>query len=232
MRLAIIPARGGSKRIPRKNIRLFSGRPMLDYAVSIARDSGLFDEIVVSSEDNEVLELAEACGARPSVRPMQLADDFTPTVPVIAHCIEQFTRSFGTPEVVCCIYPCVPLLLAQDISSALELLLEGPEDYCFPVVAFPAAVQRSLRLDQHHRLSPIFPEHSLIRTQDIEVAYYDAGQFYWGRTEAWLAQKPIHTNARGLPIPSWRMVDFDTLEDWQRGEVLFQLVKSLPPRTH
>ncbi len=221
MRLAVIPARGGSKRIPRKNVKPFAGQPMIAYAIGAARASGLFDHIVVSTDDAEIADTARHYGAEvPFMRAAELADDYAGTTPVIADAIARCASLGWKAELVCCIYPAVPLLRAQDLQAALALL-DG-NDYAFTVSAFPGAVQRALRRDAQGAMSPLFPQYVHTRSQDLEPAYYDAGQFYWGRAAAWLAGQSPHVNGCGLVIPAWRAVDIDTPEDWQRAEIAFR----------
>lgn len=230
MNVAIIPARGGSKRIPRKNIRAFAGRPMIAYAIDAALQSGLFAHVVVSTDDAEIAEIARSLGAEtPFTRPNNLADDHTPTVPVIAHAIDACEALGQAVGAACCIYPCVPFLQTGDLRAALDLLHSTDADYCFPIAEYPSAVQRALRRDSAGHLSPLHPEHQLTRTQDLEPAFFDVGQFYWGRRDAWMTNPRIHSSGVGLPIPAWRAVDIDTTDDWQRAETIHQ---SLFGRTH
>jgi pseudaminic acid cytidylyltransferase len=222
MRLAVIPARGGSKRIPRKNVRPFAGKPMIGHAIAAARESGLFDRIAVSTDDGEIAAIAASLGAEvPFTRPAELADDHTPTVPVVAHAIEACRALGWRAEQVCCIYPGVPFLQSADLHAALALLEQGA-DYAFPVSAFPSAIQRALRRDADGATRPFFPEFASTRTQDLPLAFHDAGQFYWGRSEAWLAGLNIHLHGRTIVIPEWRAVDIDTPDDWRRAELLHQ----------
>lgn len=223
---AVIPARGGSKRIPRKNIKGFGGRPMLSYAIAAAFDSHLFDIVAVSSDDVEILAVAQELGAVALHRPAELADDFTATVPVIAHAIQALEADHGTLDPVCCIYPAVPLLRPSEIIEAKALLDSTGAPYAFPIVEFPSVIQRALRLAGDHALSPFFPESTETRTQDLAAAYYDAGQFYWGRRQAWLSHLSIHQTGRGLVIPQWRAVDLDTPDDWRRAELLQQVLSA------
>lgn len=219
--VAIIPARGGSKRIPRKNIKPFAGKPMIVHAIAAAQESGLFGHIVVTTDDPEISEIARNAGAEtPFVRPSSLADDHTPTVPVVAHAIEALEQAGWQIDTACCIYPGVPFIQVTDLAAALALLCDSGADYAFPVAEFPAAIQRALRRNLEGRMSPFHPEFELTRTQDLEPAYHDAGQFYWGNRDAWLSNPRLHRNAAGLVIPSWRVVDIDTPEDWQRAEIL------------
>jgi pseudaminic acid cytidylyltransferase len=225
MSLCIITARGGSKRIPRKNIKLFCGKPMIAYAIDVALTSGLFRHVVVSTDDGEIASVAKDHGAEvPFMRPQELADDHTGTVPVVTHAIRACADLGLVAELVCCIYPAVPLLQAQDLVSAAKLMEQTSADYVFPVAMFPSAVQRALKISAAGNVQPIYPEFENTRTQDLEPAYYDAGQFYFGRTEAWLADRSLHQNGKALIIPEWRVVDIDTPDDWARAELLFQFI--------
>lgn len=225
MNLCVIPARGGSKRIPRKNVKLFNGKPMIAYAIESARASGLFSHVVVSTDDAEIAEIAQNFGAEiPFLRPPNLADDLTATAPVIAHAIKAFESLSCQIENVCCIYPAVPFIQTHDLIEALALKESTAASFSFPVTEFPSAIQRSLRLGKTGHLSPFHPEHELTRTQDLEPAYHDAGQFYWGGREAWLNNTRIHSHGVGLVIPCWRVVDIDTLEDWYRAEIIYKAI--------
>jgi pseudaminic acid cytidylyltransferase len=226
--IAVIPARGGSKRIPRKNIRLFAGRPMIAYAVAAARESGLFEHVIVSTDDPEIADIARFEGAEtPFVRPVELADDHVPTVPVVAHAIRACADMGWKVNRVCCIYACVPFIELNDLSGALALFEHSGADFCFPVTEYPSPVQRALVLGDEGQITPFFPEFELARTQDLKAAYHDAGQFYWGRADAWLNKTRIHSNGVGYPIPQWRSVDIDTEDDWARAQSIFQYISKL-----
>ena len=219
MNIAVIPARGGSKRIPRKNIKIFGGKPMIAYAINAAQQSGLFLHVLVSTDDDEIADIAKQFGAEiPFVRPADLANDFTATVPVVAHAIQECHHLGWNFSNVCCIYPGVPFIEVSDLQGAFKKFCDGHVDYCFPVTEFPSAIQRGLKRQSDGVMHPFYPEHELTRTQDLEPAFYDAGQFYWGKKEAWLNNPRIHSNGVGYVIPSWRVVDIDTPEDWDRAE--------------
>jgi pseudaminic acid cytidylyltransferase len=225
MNVAIIPARGGSKRIPRKNVKMFYGRPMIAYAISSAQNSGLFEHIVVSTDDEEIAMIAKKYGAEtPFIRPPELADDFTATVPVIAHGIKACRNIGWVFEQVCCIYPCVPFIQIDDLKGALARLTSGEADYCFPVTEYPSTIQRALRVSTDGKLQSLYPEFELTRTQESEPAYYDAGQFYWGKVDAWLTNPKIHSSGLGYVIPNWRVVDIDSPNDWQRAELIYHAI--------
>jgi pseudaminic acid cytidylyltransferase len=223
--IAIIPARGGSKRIPRKNIKIFCGQPMIAYAISAAKESGLFDRIVVSTEDEEIAQIAKKWGAEtPFLRPVELADEHTATVPVVVHAIEA-CRALGWKfDNVCCIYPSVPFIQVDDLIGAINQFAEGNADYCFPVTVYPSAIQRSLKRLSDGKMQPFYTEFESTRTQDLEPAYYDVGQFYWGRVNSWLSNPKIHSSGLGYAIPNWRVVDIDTLDDWLRAELMYRSI--------
>lgn len=226
---AVIPARGGSKRIPRKNIKPFLGRPMLVRAIATAQDSGLFDRIIVSSDDDEILALAEQTGALPLQRPARLADDHTPTVPVIAHAIEMSAQATPSDVAVCCIYPCVPFLQANDLRAARELLRAYPDRYAFPVAEFASAPLRALSRTPEGELAPYFSENVETRSQDVAASYHDAGQFYWAFSHTWRSRLPVHTNGVGVIVPRWRAIDIDTPEDWAMAELIHSALQSKAP---
>lgn len=222
MKIAVIPARGGSKRIPRKNIKPFHGKPMIGYAISAALRCKVFDRIIVSTDDEEIAHVAREHGAEvPFIRPLELADDHTPTVPVIAHSIRACQGMSWDVKEVCCIYPSVPFISANDLLLAYEQLQASGAHYVFPVTSFPSPIQRALRRLPDGSVKPFQPEYSTTRTQDLELGYFDVGQFYWGKASAWLQGLNLHLNSVTLVIPEWRVVDIDTPADWERAELLY-----------
>lgn len=222
MKLAVIPARGGSKRIPRKNIKPFHGKPMISYAIAAALASEAFDRVIVSTDDDEIAQVAREYGAEvPFVRPPELADDHTPTVPVIAHAIAACQSIGFDVQEVCCIYPGVPFISTNDLRAAYEQLLATGAHYVFPVTGFPSPIQRALRRLPDGSVSPFQPEFAATRTQELEPGYFDVGQFYWGKASSWLADLNVHLNGTTLVIPEWRVVDIDTPADWERAELLY-----------
>jgi pseudaminic acid cytidylyltransferase len=231
MNIAIIPARGGSKRIPRKNIKQFQNKPMIAYAIKAAIESEIFDDVYVSTDDDEIQEIALKHHAKvPFKRPTELSDDITPTVPVITHAIQYLEEQGGEFDNVCCIYPAVPFIQIEDIRGAFKLLNESKLDYTFPIAEFPSAVQRAFTLGIANKIAPMQPENELKRTQDLTTSYYDAGQFYWGSCESWKKNNRIHSNAAGYVIPSWRVVDIDTIHDWQRAEIFYEAITKFQRR--
>ncbi len=225
MKIAVIPARGGSKRIPRKNIKAFCGLPMIARAISIAQQSALFDQVVVSTDDAEIAAIARQAGAQtPFTRPPELSDDLTPTVPVVAHAIQACNELGWVIRQACCIYPCVPLLHPGDMAQAFEILLKREADFVYPVTSFAHPVQRAMRRLDTGQMQFLQPQHEMTRTQDLEMTFHDAGQFYWGQADAWLAHKKMHTAGLGLPIPNWRVVDMDNEDDWRRAELIYMAI--------
>lgn len=227
MRVAVIPARGGSKRIPRKNIRLFGGLPMIAWSLRAAKESGCFDRIVVSTDDPEIAEVARAHGAEtPFVRPPELSDDYCGTVPVIAHAASWLTEHGTEPEHVCCIYATAPFLRAEDLRRGLNALLETNADYALSVTSYAFPIQRAVRITGEGRLAMFHPEHLETRSQDLEEAWHDAGQFYWGRTASWLEGRPLFEHGSAPVLLARHCVqDIDTPEDWARAELMLQAVR-------
>jgi pseudaminic acid cytidylyltransferase len=224
--VAIIPARGGSKRIPRKNIREFCGKPMIAWSIEAALASNCFDQVVVSTDDEEIAEVARRYGAEvPFLRPPHLADDYAGTIPVIRHAVEALHEQGRSFDLVCCIYATAPLISVDDLRNGLQRLVDTSADYVFPVSSFPSPIQRAYRITEEGVLQMFHPENFSVRSQDLEPAFHDAGQFYWGKSTTWRQGLPIQTgNARPIILPRHRVQDLDTPEDWQRAELLFRLI--------
>nr|WP_064494591.1 pseudaminic acid cytidylyltransferase [Pseudomonas chengduensis] len=224
MRLAVIPARGGSKRIPRKNIKPFCGKPMIAWSIEAALQSGCFDAVIVSTDDAEIAEIAKAHGAQaPFMRPPELSDDHTGTIPVIRHAVEWFIANGEAPEQVCCIYATAPFVTAESIRDGLRILQQTSADYAFTVTSYAFPIQRAVRLTESGRVEMFQPEQFNTRSQDLDEAYHDAGQFYWGVAEAWLESQPLFGfGSAPILLPRHRVQDIDTQEDWDRAEWLFK----------
>lgn len=234
MRVAVIPARGGSKRIPRKNIKEFCGKPMIAWSIETALESGCFDRVVVSTDDAEIAEIARQRGADvPFTRPEHLSDDYAGTLPVMAHAVEWLQQEDVELEPVCCIYATAPFLQSSDLQSGLERMRQFGCDYAFSVTEFHFPIQRAIRLNKDGRVAMFSPGHFHTRSQDLEPAYHDAGQFYWGRPVAWLEQRPIFTrDACPVVLPACRVQDIDTEDDWRRAEWMFRAWKADENREH
>jgi N-acylneuraminate cytidylyltransferase len=228
MKVAIIPARGGSKRIPRKNIREFCGKPMIVWSIEAARNCGIFDRIIVSTDDPEIREIANANDAEsPFVRPTELANDHAGTMPVIRHAVDWFCKE-GTPvQQACCIYATAPFLRKEDLAQGFDLLNHSPQtEFVFSVTPFDFPIFRAIRLGENNSTSMFWPEHELTRSQDLPQSYHDAGQFYWGTTEAWLTKDRIFSaNSRAVILPPHLVQDIDTPEDWTQAELKFKALQ-------
>jgi pseudaminic acid cytidylyltransferase len=232
MKLAIIPARGGSKRIPRKNIRSFCGKPIIAWSIEAARTSDLFDHIVVSTDDAEIADVARAYGAEvPFMRPPELSDDHAGTSDVVVHAIDWFHSKGMHPDPVCCIYATAPFMEPRDLEKGLRQITGHNADFAFTVTAYSSPIQRALKLTEEGRIEMFHPENYDKRSQDLEKAYHDAGQFYWGRSDAWCSGKMVYASY-SIPIilPQTRVQDIDTLEDWEQAERLFKISQVLQQR--
>lgn len=224
MKLAVIPARGGSKRIPRKNVKPFGGCPMISWSIRATFDSGVFDRVIVSTDDDEITNVARDYGADvPFRRPAELSGDYIGTSPVVAHAISWQSSNGEKPEAVCCIYPTAPFLRSEDLKRGLDRLYDTECDFAFSVTSYPFPVQRALRIRDDQRLEMLDASQFSKRSQDLEEVFHDAGQFYWGRPEAWLSGRPLFgPHASPVILPRWRVQDIDTAEDWERAEFMFR----------
>lgn len=224
MNIAVIPARGGSKRIPRKNVRDFCGRPIIAWPIAAARTSALFERIIVSTDDLDIADMARDLGAEvPFMRPHDLANDHAGTIPVMAHATD-WARAQGWPiDAVCCVYPTAPMISPDDLAEGLRLLDEGSREFVFTATDYAAPIFRAFLRTEDGGVEMVFPEHFNSRSQDLPRALHDAAQFYWGRPEAWLTAKTLFgPRSAALLIPRWRVQDIDTPEDWVRAEALFR----------
>ena len=227
--IAIIPARGGSQRIPRKNLKLFNGEPMIVWSIRTALASGCFEQVMVSTDDTEIAEVARAHGAQvPFIRPAELADAFTGTAAVIKHAVGALLDQGLSFDYACCIYATAPLLQARYLQQGLQMLQAAPEkSYAFSVCDFGFPVQRALLINDKGALQAMHPEYRNTRSQDLPVAYQDAGQFYWGRSEAWLRDDVLFSPS-SLPVilPRYLVQDIDTEQDWRRAEYMYAALKA------
>ena len=227
MRLAVIPARGGSKRIPRKNIKDFSGKPIIAWSIEAALKSDCFDHVIVSTDDEEIADVARVWGASvPFLRPAELSNDYAGTTPVIKHAIEWFIEQGDKPDLTCCIYATAPFVTSEDLMKGLELIQNTDSSYVFSVTSYPFPIQRAIKIIENNCIEMFQPEYFNTRSQDLVEAYHDAGQFYWGRSSAWLDEKQIFSSS-SMPVvlPRKQVQDIDTYEDWDRAELLFKLIR-------
>jgi pseudaminic acid cytidylyltransferase len=227
MRLAVIPARGGSKRIPRKNIRLFAGKPVMAYSIKAALASGCFDEVIVSTDDEAIAAIAREYGAAvPFMRPTELADDHTILADVITHAINWYRGQGHVVNQACCIFATAPFVSAADLKAGQDALTSKGIHFALSVTSFAFAVQRALRLSNDGTVDAMYPQYRLTRSQDLDEGWHDAGQFCWGTAEAFIQKLPVfapHTVA--VKLPRHRVQDLDTLEDWHRAELMYEVLR-------
>ena len=227
MNLCVIPARGGSKRIPGKNIRDFAGRPIIAYSIEAARASGLFDQVIVSTDDEKIAEVARQHGAQtPFTRPSELSDDHTGTADVIKHAISWYREQGKQYDYVCCIYATAPFVQVDYLQQAYRQLLDSGRSFVFSVTGYDFPVQRALYLDNQHGIDAVWPENIFRRSQDLPEMYHDAGQFYWGRSQAFVDGEVLYSAASaGVVLPRYLVQDIDTPEDWRRAELMYRAWK-------
>lgn len=228
MKVAVIPARGGSKRIPRKNIRNFCGKPMLAWSIDAALKSGCVDRVVVSTDDPEIASVAQEHGADiPFMRPANLADDYAGTTVVVQHAVQWLISQGVDVSEACCLYATAPFVTAEDLRRGFDLLVQSGASYAFSVTTYSFPIQRALKLTEAGRIAMFHPEHADTRSQDLEEAYHDAGQFYWGTRQAWLDAAAIYAD-HSVPVmlPRYRVQDIDTQEDWERAVWMFEAMRA------
>lgn len=224
MNIAVLPARGGSARIPRKNIRSFCGKPIITWAIETAIKSQLFEHVIVSTDDAEIREVALKAGAEcPFERPAALADEHATTTAVMAHATRWAIDAGWAVEAVCCIYPTAPFVAVDDLKRGLDALQSGAWAFAIAATEFDAPVFRAFRARREGGIEMLYPEHYATRSQDLPQVLHDAGQFYWGRPSAWLAQQRVFDTATvPVLIPKCRVQDIDSLDDWERAELMYR----------
>ena len=226
--IAIIPARGGSKRIPKKNIKLFHGKPLIAYSIEVALKSKLFDKIIVSTDNEEIAKVATKYGADiPFIRPKELSDDFTGTGAVIDHAIEYLKQNGQEFDFVCTIYATAPLLDEKYLIEGFEKLKNSTARNAFSCTSMPFPIQRTFKISQNERCEMFWPENFTKRSQDLEEAYQDAGQFYW--TNLNINSNEIIFGKDSIPIilPRFLVQDIDTVEDWIRAEIMYEVIQKV-----
>lgn len=228
MIIAVIPARGGSKRIPRKNIKEFGGKPMIAWSIEAAEESGCFDRIVVSTDDEEIAEVAKEYGAEvPFIRPPELSDDYSGTLPVIRHAVDWLQQHGEPVDYACCIYATAPFITPESLQQGWELVQQEAVSYAFSVTSYAFPIQRAIRITESGHVAMFNPEHFNTRSQDLEESWHDAGQFYWGSAQAWRTEQAIFgENSLPVKLPRHRVQDIDTPEDWARAEWLFRAMQA------
>ena len=227
--IAIIPARGGSKRIPRKNIKDFLGKPVIAYSIQAALDSELFAEVIVSTDDEEIAEVAKKYGACvPFLRSIENSNDLAGTAAVLIEVINNYKKLNKTFSKACCIYPVSPLISIESLKKAYELLEANQLDNSFPVCEFSNSIWRALKISDRNRVEMIWPENENKRTQDLPVSYYDAGQFYWFDTQKFVESGEFFTKYTGsIILDELHCQDIDTLMDWKMAEIKYKIINNL-----
>ncbi len=218
----------GSRRIPRKNVRSFAGKPIIAHSIEAARASALFERVIVSTDDDEIARVARDCGAEtPFVRPAELADDHTGTNAVVRHAISWFGERGALPHHVCCLYATAPLVQPCYLREGFERLIASGKSFAFSVTSYAFPIQRALRIDADGCVEPIWPGNIARRSQDLGQTYHDAGQFYWGTARAFLDDVVLYS-AASVPVvlPRHLVQDIDTEEDWRRAEFLYTALQA------
>ena len=225
-KIAIIPARGGSKRIPGKNIKAFYGKPLIAYSIQTALESKLFDKIIVTTDDEEIANVAKKYGADvPFIRPEELSDDFTGTGDVVKHALEWLKAKGEAFDFACTIYATAPLLQSKYLIEGYNALKTSTAINTFSAAAMPFPIQRAFKVNDDGRCEMYTPEHYMTRSQDLEEAYQDAGQFYWTRIAQRSAEIMFGKDSIPIILPGYLVQDIDTLEDWQRAEVMYKVLQ-------
>ncbi len=228
MNIVIIPARGGSKRIPKKNIRLFRGKPMIAWSIDAAIKSRCFDKVFVSTDSEEIASIAKDLGAWvPCLRPKKVSDDYTTTKEVIVHCINWLKEYGLTLNYICCLYATAPFVKCDDLKKGLKLIQKQNKDrFIFSATNFSFPIQRAIKLSKDGISSMFYPENFNIRSQDLENAYHDAGQFYIAKPNLWINKDNLFDDAIPILIPNWRVQDIDDEDDWVRAEMMHQIIEN------
>ncbi len=227
--LCIIPARGGSKRIPKKNIKDFLGKPIIAYSIEAAINSGLFDEVMVSTDDAEIAEVARKYGAKiPFLRTAETANDYATTFDVIEEVLLKYKEFNKIFDFTCCLYACAPFVTDKKLADSFKILQKNDFDSVFPVMSFGFPIQRALKKGIDNKINFFYPEFSLTRSQDLEQSYHDAGQFYWMNTETCLEKKGIVTdNSGSIIVTELEGQDIDNETDWKLAELKYELLQSI-----
>lgn len=227
MKIAIIPARLGSKRIKKKNIKLFFSKPMIVWVIEKLKKSNFFDKIVVSSDSDNILNIVKKTKCTFAIkRPKSLSGDQVGIQPVVKHAIQKIKKNNCNPQYICCIYPCNPFLNIGDLKKSFKRFKNNKRKFLFSVAQYSHPIERAINLKKDFSTRSYFRRNFNKRTQDFEKSYYDAGQFCWGTTKLWQGKKNIHNLGVGFEVPFWRVVDIDTPHDWKRAELLFKILNN------
>ena len=226
MKIAIIPARGGSKRIARKNIKEFNGKPIIAYSIEAAIESNCFDSVIVSTDDNKIATIAKSYGAdAPFIRPSSLSDDYITITEVVKHAVHWYDNNIGSVELACCIFATAPFLQPEYILKGLKELLSLKSAFSFSVTEFSYPIQRAVYIDKKGLIKMFQPDFFHTRSQDLKQGFHDAGQFYWGTKKAWMSDQELF-NSLPAPVilPRYLVQDIDTMEDWKSAEIAYKVI--------
>jgi len=226
MNIAVIPARGGSKRIPQKNIKNFCGKPLIAYSIETARRSEIFDEIIVSTDDKQIASVAKKYGAKvPFVRPKEISDDFSNTLDVMQHSAIWLNNEYQSISTICCIYATAPFLNENDLVDGFKRFQTNIWSYVFSATTFPFPIQRALKKIDSGGVEAVQPKYISSRSQDLEEYLHDAGQFYFGRAKSWINKEKIfQVKSDVVILPQWKVQDIDNIEDWKNSEIKFKTI--------
>ena len=225
-KIAIIPARGGSKRIPRKNVRDFLGKPIIAYSITTALESNMYDEVMVSTDDEEIAEIAKEYGAKvPFYRSEESSNDVATTADVLIEVLKEYQKQNKAFDIATCIYPTAPFIEEENLKTSVDKLIENEFDTVFPVVQYSYPIQRALKVDEKSKMSMFFEDYQNSRSQDLENSYHDAGQFYTFRVANFLDSKKLWTDNTGtIELPETKVQDIDNEIDWKLAELKFSLL--------
>lgn len=228
MNIAIIPARGGSKRIPKKNIKDFYGKPIIAYSIEAALKSRLFDKVIVSTDDQEVAQIAKQCGADvPFLRPQNISDDYSSSDDAVSHAIDFLQNKNSNINFVCALYATAPLVKVESIIEGYKKIQTNKYDFVFSATEYSFPIQRAFKINLLGTLEMFQPDCYITRSQDLEKAYHDAGQFYWGKAHSFLEKKIVFSNTSTIVnLPNNEVIDIDTIEDWHKAEILYELLNN------
>ena len=223
--IAIIPARIGSKRIRKKNIKLFNGKPMISWSIKKAIKSNLFDRVIVTTDSKEIADISNKYGAlTPFMRSKKLSNDYTIIIDVMADAIERLKAINIIADNVCCIFPCAPLILEKDLKISYKVFKENDSNFTFPITEYSHPIQRAIKFNGEKKIIALDKTKYFKRSQDLSKRFYDTGSFYWGKSIAWQNKINIFQNSTSIQIPSWRSVDIDNLDDWKRAQLISKLL--------
>tara|TARA_Y100001958_G_C21156251_1_gene491207 strand:- start:101 stop:793 length:693 start_codon:yes stop_codon:yes gene_type:complete len=226
-KIAVVIARGGSKRIPKKNIKSFLGKPIIEIVIKIIKSSKIFDEIIVSTDNSNIAKIAKKNKVKvPFIRPKNLANDFADTISVMKHAVVTFSPNNSSDNIYCCIYPTSVFMTKKDLQLSSRVFDKSKPSFLFAATSFEYPYQRGFFLSKSNNVKLLNKSNYFKRTQDLKILYHDVGQFYWGSEKSWKKEKMIFgKKSKAFLISNHRVTEIDTLNDWKRAETLYKLLK-------